>query len=486
MPQSPNQPRTFAPDPASSRSRLVTLLVLPLLLGGVAVVLVVLPGRVASNTEQQHAVDEQVVSVQDAPPTDKGLTDADAEAARELRQQVFQRQAQLENEGVKVWGARQLATSYPEAMKSFESAEEHLAAAQYKLASLGYREALTNLKQLEGSRPDRVRQAIESGDAALMQMDHQGAKAHYTIALAGEPDNEAAKSGTRRAENLPGVLEHVDRGKQHEQRGELNQAAAAYQQAVAMDDRFAPARDDLSRVNGLIVDRDFRAHLTNAVSALDESDHEGAMRALDAADRLRPKDSSVADLRGQVAQAARRTTIATLREQAHRHEQAEQWVEAIGVYEQVLTIDPDTSFALQGKARSQGLAEVSNRVQGYLTEPQKLQTKTHRDYARKMCEMIASTDRVGQKLSGDAKRLATLIDQYTQLVPVLVCSDGYTNVKIMRVGHLGQIVEHNLNLPPGEYKAYGTRSGYRDVAVPLIVRPGAERQVLTVVCKDKL
>ena len=69
---------------------------------------------------------------------------------------------------------------------------------------------------------------------------------------------------------------------------------------------------------------------------------------------------------------------------------------------------------------------------------------------------------------------------------VVLESDEYTDVVIHRVGRLGTFSRRELNLKPGAYTVVGSRDGYRDVRLRLVVPPGSPPEPLVVRCTERL
>jgi len=59
-------------------------------------------------------------------------------------------------------------------------------------------------------------------------------------------------------------------------------------------------------------------------------------------------------------------------------------------------------------------------------------------------------------------------------------------VTIYRVGRLGTFTRQTLDLRPGTYTIVGSRQGYRDVRLELVVRPGETPAPLSVRCEEEI
>ncbi len=71
-------------------------------------------------------------------------------------------------------------------------------------------------------------------------------------------------------------------------------------------------------------------------------------------------------------------------------------------------------------------------------------------------------------------------------MPVILRSDGRTEIVIYRVARLGRFQEHRMELLPGTYTVVGSREGYRDVRQALTIRPGAPPMPLVVRCEEPI
>jgi tetratricopeptide (TPR) repeat protein len=479
-----SQPPTFSSDPNASRFKLIALIGFVILLVGAFAVVIILPGLSAKQRDPAQVTPEA------EPVRSEMIVDEESASkameAQETLQKILKLQARLENEGVKVWGAEPLVTSYKQVLTSLAEADAYLDDQLFDQASKGYRETIVKLEQLAASRPERMRRAMQAGDEAFVQLDSKLAKQHYEIALAADPANSEAQVGLQRANNLPQVLEHIAQGQFHEGNGSLDLARQMYNNAISLDKDFQSARDHLRDVDELILDRDFRRSMSDAISALNQEEIERARHALDIARNLRPDTAGVRDLEQQLKNIELRIELQRLGKQALQYEQTEEWEMAAKVYSSVLKIDANAGFAQQGKLRAERFIELNRQVQNYLSNPDDLQAPEHMSQARKLYEMAVVKSDIGPKFRNNTEKLHHLIEMYNKPISILVQSDGLTDVRIYRVGRLGHFLEHRLKLQPGRYKALGVRSGYRDASVLFTVPVASEEITLTVYCKEKI
>ncbi len=57
---------------------------------------------------------------------------------------------------------------------------------------------------------------------------------------------------------------------------------------------------------------------------------------------------------------------------------------------------------------------------------------------------------------------------------------------VYRVGKIGKYDRHDLVLRPGTYTVVGTRKGYRDVRVKLVVATGRPPEPIVVRCEERI
>ena len=406
--------------------------------------------------------------------------------AEDLLRRILQRQATLEADGIEIWGRERRQSSYPDALERLSLANGHFDAERFVDAAGRYRETLSLLDQLQAGRSARLQAALRAGADALERGDDLAARNRFEIALALDPANAIAERGLERAQNLRHVLDLVRQGQDFEDSAKLDQARGAYAQAVALDGDYQPAQESLQRVEAAILTRDFQAALSKALKALQNKDFDTAQRALDRAEQLRPKAGEIEGIRQEVKAARQRAALERLRETATRHEKDEQWGKALQAYEQALKIDGQANFAVRGKARAAQFSQLTEQIEFYLADPERLQSPEPLTHARSVIEAAKSFPDAGDKLRQKRERLTGFVDSYSKPRTVVFQSDGKTDVTLHRVKHFGRFGELRMKLLPGLYTAVGTLAGYRDARVQFRVPPADEETIVVVRCEEQI
>jgi hypothetical protein len=178
--------------------------------------------------------------------------------------------------------------------------------------------------------------------------------------------------------------------------------------------------------------------------------------------------------------------LARHRDTARALEEQEDWRAALAEYEAALAVDPNVTFALEGKERTAGRAALAEGLDFHARNAQRLSTEGVAREAEALLERARGVEAPGPRLRAQVGALERALAEARTAVTVVVESDGLTEVSVTRVGRLGPLKRRTLELRPGEYTATGTRRGYRDVRRRFTVSPGAPPLSVVVRCEEAL
>ncbi len=211
-----------------------------------------------------------------------------------------------------------------------------------------------------------------------------------------------------------------------------------------------------------------------------------AQSALQQAEKIRPGDRAVLDLKQQLADAQRTARLNALRRDAEKLEQAERWPEALSVCQEALKLDPQAAFASSCQTRASLRVDLDKQLKAVFTRPERLFENGPLQEARQVRAYAVGMTPRGPLLAAQLDQLDALIAQAEAEVDVVLLSDGLTQVVVYHVGRLGVFQEKTLLLRTGDYTATGSRDGFRDVRHTLRVRPGAGKMVFTIRCEEPI
>jgi len=454
-----------------------------LVLVGLLAVFVYLPARMERPAPPAATVAAAPAEpVVETPVLSAAEVAALTEQAENLLAELLEQQQALAARSAASWGDTTWST-YENAARLGDDAflDEDLteAVSQYQTA-LDIGEALLARSE------DIVAEALAAADLALASGDAELAESQYRLVLAIDPDNAGALAGLDRAAVLPDVIAAMRRGDQSDERGELEQAAAAYREALAIDGAYTAARRALEDVNRRIASARFESLITAGYAAMDERRYELAAEQFNAALALRPGSRTALDGLAEAEQGLELDAIAMAEIRGMAFERRERWNDAIARYQEALATDPTLAFAIEGLERSQERADLDVKLEALLARPRLLLTEAGLQDARLVLDEALAIPEPGPRLSAQTERLDRLIEAALTPISVTLISDNATEVTVYRVGELGTFDSKEIDLKPGSYTAVGQRRGYRDVRENFTVLPGADNGPVTVICMEPI
>jgi hypothetical protein len=268
--------------------------------------------------------------------------------------------------------------------------------------------------------------------------------------------------------------------------GDLAAAQSDYQEALRLDPQSKAAREGLQRVKDRLAAEEFRRRMAEGFAALNAGDLPGAQARFLKAKALRPEASDAAEALAQTETRLRTARIEAARQRALAAEQREDWAGALAAYEEALSMEPALQFAQQGQERTAAMVTLERRVTFFVNQPGLLDSDAQLENAVRLLQDLQAAPPLGVRLSAEADKLGGLVQTAKTPVRVLIASDSLTEVSVYRVGRLGRFGERELTLRPGRYIVVGSRDGYRDERLELVVKPGPDPIHVTILCKEKV
>ena len=388
----------------------------------------------------------------------------------------------LERRGVQRWAPVQ----YKRAQDFYKRGDEAYLRKDWSVAEIAYLDALTILEPLFDQVEPEFEKALAGAKAAFDAGDRAESLRLYELAVAITPNHPEARAGLERAQNLDAVLQLVDRGEQFEEELELDAAEVSFQQAVDLDPNWVPATEGLARVRAARTKIQFDTRMSEGLEALAVGDYLSARAAFRMAQQLIPGSPEPKDGLLQVDQGLRLDNIATLEQEAMALEQSEHWDAAATTYEEILSVDGNLSFAIDGLANARRMSALHTRLDDYIADPDRLSVPSVMQQATRLVIDVTTMGEIGSRLADQRDELSRLLKRAATPVTVELVSDNVTDVSIYRIGALGRFNSRNLDLRPGTYVAVGARPGYRDVRLEFRVAPEEEMRPVIVRCEEQI
>lgn len=403
-------------------------------------------------------------------------------AAEEAASRYRERQEALAQQGAKTWAAAEWTAAASRA----DEAAAAVRAREYALAIERYDDATRQLTAISEQAGTAFTRSLAAGEAALQARASAEAATAFQLALAIRPADKKAQHGLGRAQRLDEVLARLAAGESQESAGELQPARQEYAAAATLDPEFAPAKAALARVERRLAGQRLDQLMTQGLAQLQRSDWAGAERSFRAALKMRPDHPSAADGLARAREGLQHDTLTRLQREARNLETAERWEEALAAYRRAEAIDPAVDFAKRGIARSSRMIALQVRIEDYLAEPQRLYSSAVRDEARQLLASLDNEAATGPRMAESKRRLETALKRATTKITVRLASNNATEVTLYRVGRLGRFQDREVTLTPGTYTLVGSRPGYKDVRVELVVAPDSDPPRVFIACEERV
>jgi hypothetical protein len=390
--------------------------------------------------------------------------------------------AVLERLGVSEWGGQ----LYTDMIGLAQEADSFFMQKDFASAADIYAQAALTAKELSARTGDIFNHLLEEGQMALAQGNSTLAQRKFATALMIDSFNPVAQRGLQRSQTIEAVMQLVRSARQHEKNNNLSVALTDYREALRIDPYFEDARQASTRVEGLIAMQQFKQLMSEGLAAFHRNDLQNARAKLQKAKSIKPDSREALDALALVDQAMRQSRIGVLQRDAQVAEQNEDWETALRAYLAILELDPNLQFAVRSKERALTQIRLQKRIEFFLKKPEELQSDTQLNNAILLLAEAGATDSKGPRLAAQLQELEVLVRQAQLPVKMTIASDNLTEIIIYRVGKLGKLTSHELNLKPGTYTVIGTRDGYQDIRQEVRLKPGQESVRITVVCKVKI
>jgi len=296
----------------------------------------------------------------------------------------------------------------------------------------------------------------------------------------------ASPDASQAAEQAEAVEQRLASAERLAAAGNLSAAQSDFQEALRLDPQSQPARAGLQRVMSRLAAEEFRRWMAEGFKALNTGDLTTAQARFLKAKALRPDAPEVVEALAQTERSLRTARIEAARQRALTAEQREDWIGALAAYEEALGMEPALQFAQQGKERAAALGALERRIAFFVNQPGLLDSDAQLENAGRLLQEIQAAPPVGSRLRAEADKLGAMVQTAKTPVRVTIESDTLTEVSVYRVGRLGRFGTRELSLRPGTYTVAGSRDGYRDERLELVVKPGPEPIRVTIICKVKV
>ena len=438
--------------------------------------------RAGTTTEPVFVPLAQQPEVESMQTVDTAKLELEKETADKELATLLKLKKEIEEKNGSVWGGKEYETM----IALSREGDRLLMDRSFAGAAEKYAQAANKAKALIENTGTVFQKLTEEGQKALESGDSDIARQKFSTALRIQPSDESAQRNLERAKKLDEVNRLVTSGKNHEENNRFAFAHADFQRALQLDPESREAQNGLNRMKENIVGEQFQKLMSDGLTAYHNGHYQLARTTLLKAKSFRPHSPEVKSALLQVDEAIRLDEIEKLHQKAMSAEHAENWEQALKSYLAVLKIDPDISFAVQGKKRSLEHIRVAKRIEFFLEKPNVMESDQQLENAIRLIEEAEKLEQRGPHLTARLNELKILVDLAGTPVKVLIESDNLTEIAVYKVGKLGKFTFRELFLRPGTYTVVGSRNGYQDVRLKITVKPDQTSLRVSVICNIKV
>lgn len=390
-------------------------------------------------------------------------------AARHQTQDVLARiidiKHSLEAKNVTQWAEQ----SYLHALSKAEQGDLFYRQQLFTQAQQSYGESEAELLEINLRIAPLIKTTLAEGQTALDSGDPGAAETSFKLVLAIEKDNQTAIAGIARAALLPQVLTLMAEADKAMSEGLLEGALVKIAQLLTIDNQHKPAIEAHRKIRQQLQNVRFQRAMNQGFNFLSQANYPAAIVGFEQALAAKPDSTTAARALAQAKNEFNQSRVSNLLETAIEHERAEQWPQAITLYQQILTIDNTVVSAKVGEMRSTTRAKLDSNLAALITRPLRLSSPAVYQQAGKLLADASKLQAGNPQLSGKITQLEGLLIDAATPRAVTLTSDSATVVTVLKIGKLGLFNSRVVELKPGKYVAEGVRSGYRDVRIDFVV-----------------
>ena len=408
-----------------------------------------------------------------------------AEQAEALAETFLRKLIALEDLGLALWDPNALAQINQEAM----AADDAYRAGEAQTALALYTQLLATVTELEAGLPDRRAENLAQAQQALSEADDRNALKFWEIAAQLNPQKVEVQSTWQAVQQIPTISALMSEADIAERAGQVEAANTILREATALFPDWAPSQKAATRVQQILIRKQFQSSMSLGFTALSEGSYDAAIRAFERATSIDPNASAAQDGLEQVRQAQLKEQIQALFIEAQEAETQGRWLDAKAAYEAARSLAPNLTDLTARIETIDARIALAAALTQILADPARLQSDTELNQARDLAITISQLPPPVGDLQASLPVLTRMLSHARRALTLTLTSDGQTTVTVLRLGQdgrLGQIMETRLTLFPGRYVVTGSRRGYKDVRHELTLSSDTPNPTLTVVCDEPI
>ena len=398
-------------------------------------------------------------------------------SAQEVLQSLLETQSRLESRGVDQWAADDFLAASAVALEG----DALYRAQDFDAADALYQQALDSLIGLESRLSDEINSRLALLLDAIESGNETAASAIAPLLSQMAPDSDAVFDAVERVPLVPAIAELETAAKASFEQGRLSRAVSQVDEALGLD----PAHQRLAKVarqyKSALTQQRFEDAMTKGFALLSDNDFTGARASFQSARNILPAADGPKAALAQLEESETLSRLNDLLSQAADLAAKEQWAKAVEVLEAALTIDPSLVEASDGLDQARPLAELFAKLDTIVEKQARLVDPLVLSEAQLSLSeaeaALAANAQTSPVLKDKVAAVRSAVATASTPLPVVITSDGLTEITIKRVARLGTVSSRTVSLRPGQYQFLGSRDGYRDVLVTASINATSDNRI---------
>lgn len=393
---------------------------------------------------------------------------------------------------------------YNNAMELVAEGDEQYSYGKYQQSLDSYNLAFEKLQELEKLATDTLEQSLNEGAKAIERADVEDialVRGAVSLATAIAPEDDRVKKLNLRAINFSDVVDAISQGDIAFTQEQYQLAKDYYESALAIISDHQRTQESIGKTKIAIDNNNFVKLMSHGYSALDNSDYVVALEKFTQAQAIYDKNASTDRAQSEraieklksveqaISQLNNQRSLQAIKQQlsvATDFEKKEQWQQAQTIYQRLLDRDSSLIDVKARLLRATIRAKLDQQIVSVLNDPLKLADQSAYSNAQKTLSDAQGIKNPQAKLRAQIEQLTSLVQRARMPVEILLVSDQQTEVTVYRVAKLGAFQEMRVQLVPGRYIIAGSRKGYRDVRIELVVEGIDEIPPLQISCTERI
>lgn len=382
------------------------------------------------------------------------------ERLKAVQQEILDLQVELTERGVALWGS----DAYGVATNQLATADEAYIEPDYPRARIEYAKTLDQLNELMFASEDAVPDLVTLIENHYGRGEVVDASTALSALLAIDPDH-AMKDWEARIAVSDQTYSLLQAAKKNAAEGKPELALIDARNAIRLDAEFPQLKEVALSIERALGEQEFQKWISETLTALHRDDIDTAQVSLKKAQEFAPGHPATKDAAAQVDAAVRARDTAAKLSAAHAAAKRGDWKGALRASLEAVEISPEHAEALRAKDLYSRCVRIHERIRVLTKTP----TSREAQLLWKELESVRAKADWPLKLKEEADAFISLAKTANTPIPVMLTSDGLSEVFIVRTKKLPPFQRQVILLKPGTYTAKVSRTGFVDKRVEFTV-----------------